>query len=278
MAYHNEYWSRALRWANLMPALATVLAVLMLANIAAAQSLMDVTPLTARERLRLKRQARESYDKALGALDHVDVPSAIQMLDQAAQLDPESIELQFLTARLAYLRGRVLYRDESPKYYGIAEKALQRLAQRKDLPTLTRDRLKREMNMVAEEKKNLEVRDTRRLAVGEAFRKLYASERYGTQVEGQTAAGGEAADRSRIFRTGEAGAGGGPGQPPTGEGQPAGSETTRRSSEPSIRVSDLSTRPGGPTMGPGGAGMMGPTGGMPPMGVSGGGRGGGRRR
>ncbi|MBM3335191.1 hypothetical protein FJY63_11070 [Candidatus Sumerlaeota bacterium] len=272
MSHHNEHSSRALRWANVIPAITIALAVLMLASIAAAQSLTDVVPLTARERLRLSRQAREAYDNALLALDHIDLVSAIQILDHAAQLDPESIELQFLTARFAYLRGRVLYRDEALKYYGIAEKALQRVAQRKELPILTKDRLKREMNVVANEKKNLEVRDARRMAVGEEFRKLYASERYGAQGEGQTAAGGVATDRGRIFTTGEAG---GPGQSPTGGGQTA-------AGEPSIRVTDLSSARsgGGSMMGPGGAGMMGP-GGMPPMGMGvmgGGGRGGGGRR
>jgi len=269
---YDRYSSRVLRWTNRAFAPATLLAVLMLANIAAPQSPTDETLLSARERLRLNRQARESYDKAIEALDHVDVPNAVRLLDQAAQADPESIELQFLTARLAYQRGRVVHRDESVRYYGIAEKSLQRIAQRKDLPTLTKDRLKRETTMVAEEKKNLEVRDTRRSAVGEAFRKLYAAERYGLQLEGQATAGGEATDRGRVFRTGEGGIRGAPGQPSTGEAQPAGSEATRSSSGPSIRVTDLSSRGGGP--------MMGPPGGMAPMGPGGGmgGPGGGRRR
>jgi len=152
------------------------------------QSTVDIQPLTQREQQRLNPQARAVYDDAMKALDHVDPVTAITKLDQASQLDPESVEMGFLTARAAYLRGRTVFHDDAGKYYDIAEKALSRIAQHKDLSPLVKHRLDMQLKMVGDERKKLEVRDSRRKAVGDAFRKIYAQEAYAENQVGKAEA------------------------------------------------------------------------------------------
>ena len=113
---------------------------LMAATVIRAQSPVDVQYLTPRDYQRLNNQARDLYDKGVKALDHVDPVTAIQMFEQAAAADPAALELNFLSARLAYMRGRMVYGAEAPKYYDIAEKVLQRVGQQQNLTPLAKRR------------------------------------------------------------------------------------------------------------------------------------------
>ena len=157
---------------------------------APAQSTRDVMLLRPREARQLNQQAREDYDKAVDALDHVKPILAINHFNQASKLAPEAIELHFLTARLAHLRARMVFgsdegrtRDLAEDYYDVAEQALQRVGQIPDLAPLTQRRYETQLKMVQEEKKALKLRDQQRKTVGETFRKSYGKERYGDEEE-----------------------------------------------------------------------------------------------
>jgi len=197
-----------------------------------AQSLVDVKLLTPREVQRLNNQVHEIYDKAVKALDHVDPAAAIQLFDQASQLALEATELHFMTARLAHMRARVTYRDEAAKYYDIAEKALDRVGNQKDLSPLTKQRYETQKKLLTEEKKKLEVRDARRKAFGEAFRKIYAQEAY-TETEGTTGEG--TAAKPAEGKGGESGS-------KTSQGALTAGGTAARRDEGSIRRSGDSSR------------------------------------
>lgn len=157
---------------------------------APAQSSRDVKLLRPREVRRLSEPAREEYENGVKALDHVNPILAIKHFNQASKLSPEAIDLHFLTARLAHLRARMVFgsdesrsRDLAEDYYDIAEQALRRIEKIKDLTPLTERRLKTQLDMIVEEKKSLKMRDQQRKAIGDAFRKLYAKERYGDPEE-----------------------------------------------------------------------------------------------
>jgi len=194
--------------ARFLSMIAGAVVLLLLASPIGAGSLLDAKLLTPRERDRLNRQARENYDKAIGALDHVDVPSAIRLVDQASQLDAEAVELHFLAQRLAQMRARVVAREEALMFYDVAEQALERVAKIKDLSPLTKHRYEIQKAFIADEKKKLGKREEGRAAFGDAFRKLYAQETY---TEGEGAAGeGKEAGKSIVKRsnTGESRSGG----------------------------------------------------------------------
>jgi len=164
---------------------AWLFALLCAANQVIAQSVNDAQFLTPREYQRLNQQAREAYDKGVKAIDHVDPVTAIQMFDQASQADPNAVEMAFMTARLAYTRGRMVYHQEAAKYYELAEKTLQRIGQQKDLSPLVKHRYEVELKIIQDEKKKLGVRDARRKAIGDAFCKIYAKETYKGIEEGE---------------------------------------------------------------------------------------------
>ncbi|MCX8035553.1 MAG: hypothetical protein N3D11_00585 [Candidatus Sumerlaeia bacterium] len=168
-----------------------------------AQSPVGVQYLTPREVERLSAPAREAYEKGVKALDRVDPITAIQMFDQASQADPAALELAFLTARLAYLRGRIVHGQEAAKYYDIAEKALQRIGKQQDLSPLVKRRYEVQLKTVQDEKSKLEIRDSRRKTVGESFLKIYAQERYSNASK--TGEGGEKGVAAAAKRPGLAG-------------------------------------------------------------------------
>ena len=203
MTHNRKHPAGGPRMVRLSLTLVGLVAWLAVTSAVWAQSTVDVQPLTQREQQRLNPQARAIYEEAMKALDHVDPVTAITKLDQASQLDPDSLDLAFLTARVAYLRGRMVFHDEAAKYYDIAEKALARVSQNKDLSPLVKHRLDTQLKMVADERKKLEVRDSRRKAVGEAFRKIYAQEAYAENQVGKPeakvagAVGGSEQGRSR---------------------------------------------------------------------------------
>jgi hypothetical protein len=57
--------------------------------------------LTDEERAALPQQAQSAYDQAIQAMNHSDFPDALAQARHAAELAPESVTLQFLTADLA---------------------------------------------------------------------------------------------------------------------------------------------------------------------------------
>ncbi|KPL06941.1 hypothetical protein AMJ85_10035 [candidate division BRC1 bacterium SM23_51] len=162
-----------------------VAAMTFVANQAWAQSPIDVRLLTPREQRRLNRPARQAYDKAVTALDHIDAVGAIALFDQASELAPDTVELHFLTARLAHLRARMIFGNEAAEYYDTAEKALERIARQKSLSPLVRQRYDTQLKTISDEKKKLEVRDAKRKAIGDAFCKLYAKETYTSEEEAE---------------------------------------------------------------------------------------------
>jgi hypothetical protein len=118
---------------------------------------------------RLNPEARDLYNKAVVSLDKVDPISAIEYLEQAAKLNPEVLELDFLLARLACDRARVTYGDESVKYYDIAEKAMELVKEQKDVNGEILQRAARKLDIIKEEKQAIPERDAKRASVGLEF-------------------------------------------------------------------------------------------------------------
>jgi hypothetical protein len=150
-----------------------------------AQSPRDVQLLTPRQVQRLSEEAREPYRLAVDALDHINPIKAIEQMDRASSLDPNSVELHFLAARLAHLRGRMVFGEEAEKYYEMSERALERIGQIENLTPLLKHRYRTQLEQIRAEKKELEVRRQRRMAIGEQFRKIWAMERYNLNAEGE---------------------------------------------------------------------------------------------
>jgi hypothetical protein len=143
-----------------------------------AQSARDVRLLTPREQQRLRPEALKAYEAGVKSLDKINPVQAITQIDQAAQLAPESLELQFLAARLAHLRARRVLDADADKFYEIATKALERVAQKQNITPLEQHRCEVQMQEIKDERQKLELRKQKRLAVGVEFRKAYAKERY----------------------------------------------------------------------------------------------------
>jgi len=165
-------------WFGLRVSAMGAIALLLAASVALAQSPLDVRLLTPREYQRLSKKARKAYDEGVKALDHIDPITAIAKLDEASKLAPEAVNLHFLTARLALIRARMSYQDEASKYYKIAEQALERVGKIKKISPLIKHRYETQLKVVQDEMKKVEVRDAKRKAIGIAFCKIYAKERY----------------------------------------------------------------------------------------------------
>ncbi|KPL09031.1 hypothetical protein AMJ85_07305 [candidate division BRC1 bacterium SM23_51] len=154
-----------------------------LPNPAQTQSIQDVSLLRAREHQRLNEEARKAYEAGITALDHIDAITAIDRLAEASQLAPEAVNLHFLTARVAQLRGRMVFGSEAQEYYDIAREVLEQIGKQKALTPLEKERHARQMNEVAAERSQLAVRDQRREATGRTLRGLIDKERAGPEEE-----------------------------------------------------------------------------------------------
>jgi len=150
---------------------------------ALAQSTRDVKLLAARDAQRLSPEAQKIYKEGVAALDRIDPVKAIDLFSKVAEMSPEAVEMQYLTARLAQLRARRAFAPESTQYYEIADRALERIGQRKNPTPLEQRRLDTMKNEIGEERQRLEVRRQRRMAVGAEFQKLYAKERFSEDDE-----------------------------------------------------------------------------------------------
>lgn len=172
--------------------LAGAVFVAMTPKAAMAQSLNDVRLLTPREEQRLGKEGKVAYDLAVKALDHVDPVTAIRQFEAASRLSPNALEVHFLTARVAHIRGRRIYGNEAAQYYDIALAALERVrvqlekAGKLDDPLfLATRRYNTQYKLISRERASLEVRSQRRLDTGLQFRRIYAMWRYNLDEEGQ---------------------------------------------------------------------------------------------
>ena len=150
-----------------------------------AQSPRDVRLLSPRQVQQLSEEAREPYRLAVEALDHINPIKAIEHMDRASSLDPNAVDLHFLAARLAHLRGRMVFGEDAEKYFEIAERALQRIGQVENLTPLLKHRYETQLQQIRSEKDELEARRLRRLYVGQEFRRIWAMERYNLNSEGE---------------------------------------------------------------------------------------------
>lgn len=89
--------------------------------------------LEAEDRADLPEPAREPYDMALKAYDHVDRDSGVLYLEQAAKAAPEFIPIQFILASRARDRARFYYGVKALEYYDKAEEAVQRVQMQTNL-------------------------------------------------------------------------------------------------------------------------------------------------
>lgn len=129
----------------------------------------EIMLLEQRDVERLGSEVRVLYEKAVESLDRIDPISAIEYLEQAVNLNPEVVELDFLLARLACDRARLTYGDESVKYYNIAEKALKLVQEQKNLNGEILQRTAKNLEIVERERRGIAERDARRYTFGAKF-------------------------------------------------------------------------------------------------------------
>lgn len=129
-----------------------------------AQSLSDVRLLNESDLRGMSKKARTLYEEGRHALDHVNPVRAIRKISQASHLAPEATELQFLTARLAVLRANRVMGSQAEGYYDVAEAALARIGQNKNLTALQKRRYQTMLERVSKEKQRQGTRDENRMA------------------------------------------------------------------------------------------------------------------
>lgn len=163
-------------------AIATILSVWSIKP-AEAQTIFDVKRLTPKELKSLSKEARESYEAGLKALDHVDPIGGIDKLSEAATLAPDVVSLQLIVARLAAIRAKRTYGSGADKYYAIADVALERVRKQKNLNPSQQSRYDQLAERVDEEQSETAFRNHLRRESGVSARKRIIAKNRGLQTD-----------------------------------------------------------------------------------------------
>jgi tetratricopeptide (TPR) repeat protein len=115
---------------------------------------------------KLKPEARLHYDKALYYLDRIDPDLALTQLEKAAKINPELVSLNYLVMEVALQRAQVTYGQDSVKYYGVAESAINEVLKNPKIPEATRQDAEKQLKLIIAERDKLAERDARREAIG----------------------------------------------------------------------------------------------------------------
>jgi len=93
----------------------------------AAQTILDVRPLTPPQLDAMPKEAQESYRSAMKALDHMNPDAAVEQLATASSLSTGALDLHLVTAQVAVLRARRLHGPGAYACYDTARQALDRI-------------------------------------------------------------------------------------------------------------------------------------------------------
>ena len=138
---------------------------------AAEYQLPDATELSG-----FSRDAMQFYMAGIDALDRIDHVNGYINLVKAAQLQPDAVRLNMITAAVAMKFGRRKPAAEAAPYYDTAISCYRNVLKRTELSDRFLRDAQNRLRVAVEEKENLAQRDNKREALGSAFVMAYNRE------------------------------------------------------------------------------------------------------
>jgi hypothetical protein len=114
-------------------------------------------------------EALQLYSSGIRSLDRVDYINAYNYLAKAAQLQPNAVRLNMITAALAIKHGRNALANEAKAYYDTAIVSFRNVLQQPGLDDDYRRDVENRLKVATDERDNLAQRDVRREALGTEF-------------------------------------------------------------------------------------------------------------
>lgn len=115
---------------------------------------------------KLSPEAVEAYESAIHALDHIDYEGAIEYFEKATLLNPESIDLQFVLAKICVRRGRLKYGAEATGLYRNAISAYNEIIRNPRAGKQQIVRARNQKRLAEEAKDKIAELDQRRMTLG----------------------------------------------------------------------------------------------------------------
>ncbi len=126
----------------------------------------------------LPKEAKAAYDKALDALDHIQYNAAMDQMQEATKAAPDSVELRFLTVKLARYQAQMSTGVEAARYLDVAIEQAKGVLAAKDVTAREKGRAENELSKLDIQRKTVEERDEARRTFGLQIAKQYAKEVY----------------------------------------------------------------------------------------------------
>ena len=154
---------------------------------------------------RMSREARQDYEQALDAIDHILYEKAIKLFQNALEKDPDNEHLRLILIQLATYLGDTRWGSDSILYYDIAILNLKRMAESPLLNLREQRRAQEAIERLTALQRVVMERDERRRQWGLEVAKLYLRELRGG---GRDQSSGNQAQAQRPQPTGARAAGG----------------------------------------------------------------------
>jgi hypothetical protein len=145
---------------------------------AAAAAMMLAVPQARAEEFKLpdaaemalySKDATRFYSAGVAALDRIDHINAFNNLSKAAQLQPNAVRLNMITAALAMKMGRARPAAEAKPFYDVALACLNNVLRQPGLDDKFIRNVQNRLRVATEESEGLVQRDNKRESIGSAF-------------------------------------------------------------------------------------------------------------